>query len=51
MRIELIILLIAGFIIANIYTDGKYVKIMMPGKILPNGWLAIGALFLLYCET
>jgi len=32
MRLELVILLLAGFIIANIYTDGKYVKIMMTWK-------------------
>ena len=32
MRLELVILLLAGFIIANIYTDGKYVKVMMTWK-------------------
>ena len=29
MRIEIIIFLIAGFIMANIYTDGKYSKLLM----------------------
>jgi len=32
MRIELIIILIAGFIIANIHTDGKYTKLLLSGK-------------------
>lgn len=32
MRLELYIILIAGFIIANIYTDGKYVKLLTSGK-------------------
>lgn len=32
MRLELYIIIIAGFIIANIYTDGKYVKMLMSGK-------------------
>ena len=32
MRLELYIIIIAGFIIANIYTDGKYVKMLMTGK-------------------
>ncbi len=32
MRLELYILLIAGFIIANIYTDGKYTKMLTFGK-------------------
>jgi hypothetical protein len=49
MRIELIILLIAGFIIANIYTDGKYVKIMMTWKkYYQMAGVAIGALFFYY---
>lgn len=32
MRMELIIILIAGFVMANIYTDGKYMRIAMSGK-------------------
>lgn len=32
MRMELIIILIAGFVMANIYTDGKYMKMLMSGK-------------------
>jgi hypothetical protein len=32
MRMELVIILIAGFIMANIYTDGKYMKMLMSGK-------------------
>ena len=32
MRLELYIILIAGFIIANIYTDGKYTKMLTVGK-------------------
>lgn len=32
MRLELYIIIIAGFIIANIYTDGKYMKMLMTGK-------------------
>ena len=32
MRIELIIILAAGLLIANIYTDGKYVKLLSTGK-------------------
>jgi len=32
MRLELYIILIAGFIIANIYTDGKYVKLLTSSK-------------------
>ena len=32
MRMELIILIIAGFIIANIYTDGKYMRMLSSGK-------------------
>lgn len=32
MRLELYIILITGFIIANIYTDGKYAKMLMSGK-------------------
>ena len=32
MRLELFIILIAGFVMANIYTDGKYIKMLMSGK-------------------
>ena len=32
MRIELIIIIIAGFIMANIYTDGKYMRMLSSGK-------------------
>ena len=32
MRMELIIILRAGFVMANIYTDGKYMKMLMSGK-------------------
>lgn len=32
MRMELIIILIAGFVMTNIYTDGKYMKMLMSGK-------------------
>ena len=32
MRFEIVIFLITGFIIANIYTDGKYVKLALSWK-------------------
>ena len=32
MRFELILVLITGFIVANIYTEGKYIKLMMSWK-------------------
>ena len=49
MRIELVILFIAGFIIANIYTDGKYVKIMLTWKkYYQMAGVALGALFFYY---
>jgi hypothetical protein len=32
MRFEIILFLVAGFIIANIYTDGKYTKLMVINK-------------------
>jgi 5-methylcytosine-specific restriction endonuclease McrA len=32
MRFELILILITGFIVANIYTEGKYIKLMMSWK-------------------
>ena len=32
MRIEILIFIIAGFLMANVYTDGKYIKILQSGK-------------------
>ena len=32
MRLELILLIIAGFIMANIYTEGKYTKVLLSWK-------------------
>jgi|UniRef100_A0A6C0IQ95 hypothetical protein len=32
MRFELILILVAGFIMANIYTDGKYTKVLLSWK-------------------
>jgi 5-methylcytosine-specific restriction endonuclease McrA len=32
MRLELILILIAGFVMANIYTDGKYTKLVLSWK-------------------
>jgi len=32
MRFELVLVLITGFIVANIYTEGKYIKLMMSWK-------------------
>lgn len=32
MRIEIVILLLSGFVIANIYTEGKYMKLLQSGK-------------------
>jgi len=32
MRFEIVLLLITAFIIANIYTDGKYIKLLSSGK-------------------
>ena len=47
MRLELYILLIAGFIIANIYTDGKYTKMLTFGKkYYQMAGVAFGALML-----
>jgi len=45
MRIELIIFIIAGFIIANIYTDGKYLKKLLTfKKYYKMAGVAVGAL-------
>lgn len=47
MRLELYIILIAGFIIANIYTDGKYTKMLMNGKkYYQMAGVAFGALMI-----
>ena len=32
MRFELVILLVAGFFMANIYTDGKYMNMVLSWK-------------------
>ncbi len=48
MRIEITILLISGFIIANIHADGKYIKMLsMNKKYLQMSGVAFGA-FVLY---
>jgi len=45
MRIELIIILIAGLVAFNIYTEGKYVKVIMQyKKYWQIGAIALGAL-------
>ena len=47
MRLELYIIIIAGFIIANIYTDGKYAKMLMTGKkYYQMAGVAFGALMI-----
>jgi len=47
MRLELYIILIAGFIIANIYTDGKYTKMLMSSKkYYQMAGVAFGALMI-----
>jgi len=47
MRLELYIILIAGFVIANIYTDGKYTKMLMNGKkYYQMAGVAFGALMI-----
>lgn len=47
MRFEIILFLIAGFIIANIYTDGKYMKLVYSGKkYYKMAAVAFGALML-----
>jgi lipid II:glycine glycyltransferase (peptidoglycan interpeptide bridge formation enzyme) len=48
MRIEITIFLIAGFIMANIYTDGKYIKLLYSGKkYIQMAGVAFGA-FMIY---
>jgi hypothetical protein len=45
MRIEIILILVTGFIIANIYTDGKYMKLLLSWKkYYQMAGVAIGAL-------
>ena len=47
MRFEIILFLIAGFIMANIYTDGKYLKIALSWKkYYQMAGVAIGALII-----
>jgi 5-methylcytosine-specific restriction endonuclease McrA len=47
MRFEIVIILIAGLIIANIYTDGKYLKLLKSGtKYYQMAAVAFGALML-----
>jgi len=47
MRFEIILFLIAGFIMANIYTDGKYLKIALSWKkYYQMAGVAIGALMI-----
>lgn len=47
MRLELMILLIAGFFMANIYTDGKYMTMLLSWKkYYQMAGIAIGALML-----
>jgi hypothetical protein len=48
MRIELILIVVAGFVIANIYTDGKYWKLLLSWKkYYQMAGVAFGA-FILY---
>ena len=48
MRIELILIVVAGFVIANIYTDGKYWKLLLSWKkYYQMAGVAFGA-FVLY---
>ena len=47
MRIEIIIFIIAAVIMANIYTDGKYMKLLLSGKkYYQMAGVAFGALML-----
>ena len=49
MRIEIILFLIAAFLIANVYSDGKYLKIAYTWKkYYQMAGIALGALFLYY---
>ena len=52
MRFEIIILVIAGFLIANIYSDGKYLKMALSWKkYYQMGGIAFGALALYWLIT
>jgi hypothetical protein len=45
MRFELVIILIAGLVMANIYTEGKYLKLALSGKkYMQMAGVAVGAL-------
>lgn len=47
MRIEILLFLIAGFLIANVYTDGKYLKLVLSWKkYYQMAGIAFGALML-----
>jgi len=47
MRIEILIFIIAAFLMANIYTDGKYMKMLQSGKkYYQMAGIAFGALML-----
>jgi len=49
MRIEIILFLVASGIIANIYTEGKYVKLALANKkYYQMAGVAVGALFIFY---
>ncbi len=49
MRFELIIFIIAGLVVANIYTEGKFLKNMFSyKKYYQIGGVVIGALFLIW---
>jgi hypothetical protein len=48
MRIEIILLLITGFIVANIYTDGKYLKMALSWKKYYQMAGVVFAAFVLY---
>ena len=52
MRFEIIILFIAGFLIANIYSEGKYLKMALSWKkYYQMGGIAFGALALYWLIT
>jgi hypothetical protein len=47
MRIEILILLVTGFLIANVYTDGKYWKLLQTNqKYYKMGGIALGGFML-----
>lgn len=47
MRIEIMILLVTGFLIANVYTDGKYWKLLQTNqKYYKMGGIALGGLMM-----